>query len=750
MSTDQITDCVPKVPDYAYFNEEWDSWIVLIKGDPCHNAIFKWWDADVKSYGEFEGYKQGNKFVINGYDNAYYLNGELQWSKNYEHGSMVGEAIFYRSSHAAQYNVMFKNMGANVWSFKNIYKNGIAVARRYYSKDNVEVDIKGNPLPDRVNNVSVFAKYISKGQYWFVGTSIKKNGKTVRIGKWQWWNKDGSIKREDLYADSNEPLGKLTSFDGGISYGDLIEQSIFYSNGTVKKSTKFSKGLVSQTKEYYSNGNLKSLLEKATENNVTVYAKYFENGELSEAYRNESQTPFKLIKHSVYYSNGALKAQKEMVEDKAHCSFYYNHGILRAKGTCDTSGYLPNSEWKFFNNSGKIVYQPTFDKVGNLYPEYFSNREEWYEILFKALMMSEINVLPIPDYLGLGKLEQKEWKSFSADTEDEYYIRFILKGLISEKPQITNFVLDAWEEYEYKCTDKLLFSKSIDYAVPYLFKILEHNTAAQSMVIKILPRLIRFVLDNTNEYTISCRKKIMDRIWVFKRLLDNGNMEVRSFSVFIIAMLLYNKPDVKLEFLTPVWDEDSIAQQGNVLLALGYSDYQDKNTQCVLKPFIRNRNVFLRYCAAISLFRISNALVDKQVLDIIFEAVEQPQVIQKKFENYLCFSLYSKYGLTGAGDDCHLSQLYGALCCTVYDSLVLHIMRSVKFGNYTKDEKIQLIDQVLYLTFEKENYNGDNLSEEQEAVLEYIWVNYPKIASFEEVYELLSKYNVDIDFKELF
>ncbi len=182
------------VPKEAKWHETWQDWILCSKGEENKQATFQWWDAEGKVYGEFEGYKKGNTYIFNGYSEAFYKNGEPQLSEVYEHGIVKKEDFFYMCTDSSLDMKNFSSLGMDVWYFKHFYENGINVCRKYYTKDNKEVDYLGNSLPLRPKNVHKYARYVAEEEYWFYGATTKRNDEIIRLGTWQWWTKRGRIK----------------------------------------------------------------------------------------------------------------------------------------------------------------------------------------------------------------------------------------------------------------------------------------------------------------------------------------------------------------------------------------------------------------------------------------------------------------------------------------------------------------------------------------------------------------------------
>ncbi|WP_443633585.1 DUF1036 domain-containing protein [Candidatus Marifrigoribacter sp. Uisw_064] len=426
----------------------------------------------------------------------YYDNGQLRSIKNYvdtiEHGSFIE---YYQDGTLSEKGTM-KNgeLDGAYWSYNKkgqlddyaTYKNSYKVGPFKTFWETGELKEEGTYKSvyffdgeyDETIRTGVYKAYLPNGVIVISEKlGINKYNEEIAIGK---------AIRNDYYA-TDDPYKFILKEESNLLDGEYHGVSKeYYENGQLKTIGEFIKGEeVGIHKEYYNNGQLKSnttfvdgnkigLYEEYLENGSPyekgnngkkgggyghyyggignwTYWKYYSNGQLKKYYSKEEYIGF-IGNYESYYENGKLKEKGAYNDDDkdGEWSFYYENGKLKEKGAYKDDD--KNGEWSFYFSNGQLEKKYTEDNSGDYtgnYVEYYENGELRYK----------------GEFVDVEK--EGEWYQF----EDGEKYKFLYENGELVKSKKVNSINDPIEDQFYKLNFKNKCNKKIELAI--IFKNLD-------------------------------------------------------------------------------------------------------------------------------------------------------------------------------------------------------------------------------------------------------------------------------------
>lgn len=157
------------------------------------HGLVTFWRADGTLLCRSE-YRHG---VAHGPATRYHESGEMSWSATLVDGEVDGVDTAYRSAAATTETMFDAGLPEAVVRVEAERVRGVLVAVRSYDRDGNELNMAGEPMPDRPPAVENRALSLANGD-WYYG---QQDSAGKRVGLTQWWDRDGAAVRVEYHQD---------------------------------------------------------------------------------------------------------------------------------------------------------------------------------------------------------------------------------------------------------------------------------------------------------------------------------------------------------------------------------------------------------------------------------------------------------------------------------------------------------------------------------------------------------------------
>ncbi len=318
-------------------------------------------------------YKKG---VLDGVQKKWYANGKPKEFSNYSNGIILNKTLFFKNGNIRK---------------KEVYNNGTIISSILYNKDGSK---KGGSYPNitqQTTNSSVAqtnTDVLGSNQTNLITTPIINNNEYQQQGLLKTFFPDGKIKKIELHKN-----------------GMLVKDSIFYQNGNLKITKKYTDGELIHSEEYLQNKTLVKEQNFINNKKHGLQRENFENGSPN------------LIEN---FDNGEL----------VHKEIYHKNGNL-----------LNEENYKFGKKNG---LQKTFDETGNLVllQEFNMNiliKNERYTDEGKEVLRTINEVTEIKLYNKSDQLIAQKYENIKTKQKDSLWIKYDPKtGFKTEETSYIN------------------------------------------------------------------------------------------------------------------------------------------------------------------------------------------------------------------------------------------------------------------------------------------------------------------------
>ncbi len=226
---------------------------------------------------------------LNGPWKSYYENGQAEKTGTYKSGIPVGEWETYRINGMIWKKYFYEGQKNQFKEIIIYHDNGNVAVKQEYNETgglavNQDYDLNGNIIEE-----------IGTGTY-----------------KWQNYHEGGCVKRTEEYLNGQKNgEWKYFNYCGILSCietndnGKTLSQTYFYEDGKIEKLQLYNNNILTESKEYFENGQLCSIKTYIDGYNDGEWKWYYENGQLLSIQEFEKNR--KVGEWKWYYENGQLK-----------------------------------------------------------------------------------------------------------------------------------------------------------------------------------------------------------------------------------------------------------------------------------------------------------------------------------------------------------------------------------------------------------------------------------------------------------
>jgi hypothetical protein len=520
--------------------------------------------------------------------------------------------------------------------------------------------------------------------------------------------------------------------------------------GMLEHISKNETGDLLKVREYYENGNLHREYEYEKMKSSKTY--YYEDGAL------ESQTIYidgREVSRKKFYVNGSLKLEK----NAGKFVFYYPNGVIKAAGERDKKNG-PLTDCKFYYPDGQpiagnryslfaeLICSKVLSEGENLEENLHDDaQEDEYDYLLRTTWLIHILYnIETPPYLeGIDAIQWEGLTSFFS--YENHFVPYYIKGLTSDDSDIRDFSIGCLE-------DPILHQGTIEeitaYVIPFLIKILEHKPEARGVIMKLLPSLVQdyfyssYYSDEDDEDETSSEafrgtlKVTAEGFSVFEQLINDEDEIIQRNAVVLVTNAYKERERAIQVLVEALQGKGNEIHKGNILYGLGMLLEKEDQELIVFNSYLRSESYLLQVCSALGLLRVKKGKVEPNILDILCNAVKNPEKISDKYEElvFVETSFESDVALV-------LSHLERETAYTI----ISHLIQTMK--NLDLFSRLELTEAMLRIVFGEEGYTGQKLTLIQKEVLGSIIEREDMDCQFLNLTDILEEFGLPDDLQEI-